>query len=167
MHYHTTEKEFLAIALVLEEVCSMLLDAVLFIYTDHKNLTFDTLNCCCMLRWHLSMEEYGPIIIYHPGKKNVITNTFSRLLHCDVLPILVGKNVFVVLFDFASKGLNISDDPDLPKCFLNLPLPNIAENHPVNLKWIQTQQNIGTKFATKLPATLINTSIRLLMVIQL
>ncbi len=31
----------------------------------------------------------------------------------------------------------------------NLPPPSIAENNPVDLKWIKTQQSIGTKLVTK------------------
>ncbi len=37
-NYHTTEKELLPIIMVLEECCSMLLGAVLFIYTFKKKL---------------------------------------------------------------------------------------------------------------------------------
>ncbi len=94
------------------------------------------------------MEEYGPTILYHPGKKNVIANTFLRLPCRDVLPIPVGENAPVVLLDFTSKGLD-SDDPDLLECFLNLPLPKLADTNPVDFAWIHTQQNTGTALATK------------------
>ncbi len=60
-----------------------------------------------------------------------------------------GENAPVVFFDFPSKGRDISNDPDLLECFLNLPLPDIAENNPLDLDWIQTQQNINTELATK------------------
>ena len=103
------------------------------------------LNYCCILRWQLFMEKYGPTVLYHPGKKNVIADTFSRLPCCDVLPIPVGENAPVVLLDFTSEGLNISNDPD----FLNLPLPKVAETNPMNFAWIHSQQNIGTELATK------------------
>ncbi len=94
------------------------------------------------------MEEYGPTILHHLGK-NVFADTFSRLLHHIELPILVGENAPVVLFDFTSKGLDISNNPVLLECFLNLPLLNIAENNPVDLGWIHEQQNIGNELATK------------------
>ncbi len=146
---HTLEKELLSLVMVLKELHSMLLGTELFVYTDHKNSTFATLNCCRFLYWHFYMEEYGTNILYHPVKYNFIANTFLQLLHCDVLPIPVGDNTPVVLLEFTSKGLNISNDPDLLECFLNLPLPKMAETNPVNFVWIHSQQNITTKLATK------------------
>ncbi len=138
-NYHTMEKEILSIVMALEEFCSILLGAELFIYTDHKNLTFANLNCCRVLCWQLYVEEYGPIILYHPHKKNLIANTFSQLPRRDVSPIPVGENAPVVLLDFTSKGLDISNDPDLLECLLNLPLPEVTETNPVDLVWIHTQ----------------------------
>ncbi len=126
--YNNMEKELLSIVMVLEAFHSMLLGTELFDYTDHENLTFATLNCCPFLCWPSCVEEYGPTILYHPGKKNVIANTFSWLMQCKVLPTPVGENAPVVIFDFTSKGLNISNDPDLLGCFLNLPLPDVTEN---------------------------------------
>ncbi|KAL7449075.1 hypothetical protein ACHAXS_000185 [Conticribra weissflogii] len=62
-HYHPTntsccvlEKELLSIVMVLEELHSMLLGTELFIYTDHKNLTFAMLNCRRVLRWWSYVE---------------------------------------------------------------------------------------------------------------
>ena len=64
-------------------------------------------------------------------------------------PIPVGENAPVVLLDFTSKGLNISNNPDLLDCFLNLRLPELADTNPVDFTWIHTQQNTGTELATK------------------
>ncbi len=59
----------------------------------------------------------------------------------------MGENAPVVLLDFTSKGLDVSNDPDLLKCFLNLPLPKVSETNPVDFVWIHAQQNTGTKLA--------------------
>ncbi len=73
--------------MVPKELCSMLLGTYLFIYTDHKNLTLANLNYCQILCWHSFMVEYGPTILYHPGKKNVIAITLLCLPLSEVLPI--------------------------------------------------------------------------------
>ncbi len=73
------------------------------------------------------------MMVPHPCKKKVIADTFSCLLHCNMLPIPVGEIAPVVLFDFISKGLDISDDSDQLKILLNLPLLNDAVNNPVDL----------------------------------
>ncbi len=77
------EKELISIVVVLKELHTMmLLGAALFTYTVHKNKIFATLNCCHVLSWYLYVEEYSPIIIYHPGKKNIIANTLKNSLRC-------------------------------------------------------------------------------------
>ncbi|KAL7469218.1 hypothetical protein ACHAXS_009475 [Conticribra weissflogii] len=72
------EKELLSIVMVLEELHSILLGAVIFIYTDHKNLTFDTFNCHCVLHWHLNVEEHGPIL-YHTGISLPLHSLFHNI----------------------------------------------------------------------------------------
>ncbi len=148
------EEKLLSIVMVLETFVSMLLGAELFIYTNHKNLTFANLNCFHVLCWISYVEEYGPTILSHPGKMLVIGHTFSWLLQHKVLPIPVGENAPVVLFDFTSNRINISNDPDILKCFLNIPLPNVAENNPVDIKWLHELQNIGKDLQQKLPNTM-------------
>jgi hypothetical protein len=36
---------------------------------DHKNLTFSNFTTDRVTRWRLIVEEYGPKIVYLPGKK--------------------------------------------------------------------------------------------------
>ena len=78
-NYTTTEKELLAIVLTLRDYRKILHGAVIFIYTDHKNLTFKTFSVQRVLRWRLYIDEFDVTIRYIEGKKNVLADCFSRL----------------------------------------------------------------------------------------
>jgi hypothetical protein len=39
-------------------------------FTDHKNLTFDTLKTQYVLHWHTKIEEFSPIMHYIEGPYN-------------------------------------------------------------------------------------------------
>ncbi len=54
-----------------------------------------------------------------------------------------------VIFDLTKAVLDISFDPALFECFLNLPLSDVAVNNPVDFRLIHEQQNIGNKQFTK------------------
>jgi hypothetical protein len=61
----------------------MLLGADLHIFTDHKNLTFNTLKTKCLLRWHTKIEDFSPMLHYIKGPCNILAGNLSQL-HCQV-----------------------------------------------------------------------------------
>ena len=78
--YTTTERELLSIVETLKEFRTILLGDKIRIYTDHKNLTFNTLAYSeRVMMWRLLIEEFSPELIYINGENNQAADALSRL----------------------------------------------------------------------------------------
>ncbi len=141
---HTMEKALLSIFMVIGAFHSMLLDAVLFTYTNHKHLKFATLNCCRIIPWCSYMEMYGPIILYH--KYHCIYTFFTATTLQNFANSSVGEcSCCPLQFHFYWPW----DQwwPWSPWVLSQLTLttyhlPSITENNHVDLKWIYFQKGI-------------------------
>ena len=81
-----TKQELLAIVETLKEFKGMHWGQCITMYTDHKNLTQDTLGFTSdqVYYWRLLLEEYGPTIVSIKGIHNTIVDAIS---HLDYGPI--------------------------------------------------------------------------------
>ena len=79
--YSVTELELLSIVECLKEFKGMLWVWFIKVFTDHKNLTRDTLGLTydCIFLWRLPLEEYGPMIMCIKGVDNTVADALSRL----------------------------------------------------------------------------------------
>jgi hypothetical protein len=57
----------------------MLLGANINVFTDHKNLMFDTFKTQCVLHWLTKIEEFLSMLHYIKGPHNILANNLSRL----------------------------------------------------------------------------------------
>ena len=57
----------------------ILLGQKLIIYTDHKSLTCRNFDTDRVLRWRITIEEYGKDIEYIKGEKNIVADALSIL----------------------------------------------------------------------------------------
>ena len=80
----------LSIVATLKEFWGMLLGVDIHVYTDHKNLTFDTLKMQCVSHWHTKIEEFSPILHFIEGPCNILADNLSKL-HRLVTPVQIAE----------------------------------------------------------------------------
>ncbi|MGH7973972.1 MAG: hypothetical protein ACREBR_00500 [bacterium] len=110
------ERELLSIVETLREYRGILLGFPLFIYTDHKNLTFARFTSDRVNRWRLLMEEFDYKFEYLPGKDNVIADSLSRFPIVNVSPTAVQECYVVaenpVVFPMSWKNIERHQQAD-------------------------------------------------------
>jgi hypothetical protein len=136
------EKEMLSIIATLKEFLGMLLGADIHVFTDHKNLMFDTLKTQYVLCWHTKIEEFSPMIHYIEGPCNILANSLWRL-HSRVNPAQIAEGKKLVepaevsnkkkdnayFLDQEHSGLYDNNVWECIECYLNLPeSPHSNEN---------------------------------------
>jgi len=107
----------------------------LHVYTDHRNLTYATLNSQRVLRWRLFIEEFGPKFHYIKGNDNCLADAFSRVPTKHSTIIQDRLNLPQPTDGFFS----IMDDPELLECFLNYPDPAHVQS-PLDFQLMQQEQ---------------------------
>ena len=78
-NYTTTEKELLAIVMTLTTYRKLLYRSKIYLYKDHKNLTFKTFSVQRIFRWRLFVDQFDCKLRYIPGKENVLADCFLQL----------------------------------------------------------------------------------------
>ena len=86
--WSTIQKEAYAIFYCCKQLDSLLRDRTFKIFTDHKNLTFLSLDPSTMVnRWSMALQELDYTVSYITGPKNFLADALSRL--CPNLTQLV------------------------------------------------------------------------------
>ena len=136
----------------------MLLGADIHIYTDHHNLTYNTLSTQCILCWHLFIEEFHATFHYIKGEDNLVDDEISLL---PINPLAeVDRIQPDVDPDYNAKGFSIElDNESLLECFLHHPhlpdktvfpldYPLLCRQQLQDLTLLQQQQNYPDKYPT-------------------
>ena len=76
-----TEKELLIIVETLKYSQEILLGHEIEVFTDHKNLTYETIESASkrVKTWKILIKDFGATLPYIKREANLVANDFSRL----------------------------------------------------------------------------------------
>ena len=138
-NYTTIEKELLSVIKTLKNFRSMLLGADIHIYTDHRNLTFNTLSTQRVLHWRLFIEEFHPTFHYIKGADNVVADTLSCLpIKASVEVEKIQPNVDL---EYNAEVFSIElDNESLLECLLHHPHLSNEIVFPLDYSLLRSRQ---------------------------
>ena len=151
LKYPTIDKEMLCIVEVLKEYRSILWGAKINVYTDHINLTRQTITSNRIMTWRMLCEEFSPIFHYIKGPDNTIADALSRL------PIEEEKGTLSTTVETVQSSVNNSEETlvvnkqsngsecnAIEDLFINYPadLPNFPIAFPQLMKAQQEDESI-------------------------
>ena len=124
--YSTTKRELLALTFALEQFRYLILYYPVHVYTDHKPLLgilSRTSKDACLTRWALLAQEYKIQLHYLPGKRNIFSDTLSRLVDindmCEDLP----EQLDMKLIEKLNNITHVEDENDSLRSFIPLKCP--------------------------------------------
>ena len=103
----------------------------MFWKNDHKNILNVGDSSEQRLQWISHVNEYSPTLHYVEGPRNMIADTFSRLLRQDDMPALVRKKAITEEIELA--GYSLFDDKGVFNCLVNLPCLTLQETQAATI----------------------------------
>ncbi len=103
--YSVTKMELLAIVETLKEFQGMLQGQTIKVYTDHKNLTQDTLGLTSdrVYCWQLLLEDFASEIVYIKGIHNTVADAISWLDYNPKVNPLVSLTTLPLVYQWKGK----------------------------------------------------------------
>jgi hypothetical protein len=150
----------------------MLLGANIHVFTDHKNLTLDTLKTQHVLCWHTKIEEFSTMLHYIESPCNILANNLSRFHRLVTrAQIVEGKKLVepaevsieeedkAYFLDQEYSGLYDESIWECIECYLNLPdTPHPDENlsNYAHIHELQQQDKQLLALQVKFPDNYVN-----------